>query len=55
MRVDETIEPRPSDEQLRKPYRPPELEELGTITELTQSVVGNPTDGGAQGSEGSQI
>jgi len=54
MRGDDTIERQPSQEQPRRPYREPQLEDLGTITELTGATVGRPRDGSPQGSEGSQ-
>ena len=47
-------EPHPSEQPSRKPYRAPQLADLGTITEITQSVAGQPEDGGPQGFQGSQ-
>ena len=52
---DNSKEPQPSEQPPRKPYRTPELEDLGTVAELTQAAAGNPTDGGPMAFQGSVI
>ncbi len=45
----------PEEQPTRQPYTKPELEDLGTVTELTQAVTGTSSDGGPIGQSGSQL